>query len=663
MSGLPAPDTATQVPRPRAIGVRSTMQRLLRNPLAAAALIWLTIVIVAAIGAPWLAPYGSNEQDLYASYATPSLHHLLGADQLGRDILSRLMYGGRASLLSVLQAVLTYALVGMSAGLVAGYVGGRVDRWVMRSADVIMAIPVVVVILVVLSILSNNVTAAMLVFGFLASPGLVRIVRSNAAATREEEYVRAAELAGLSRLQVLRRHVLPRAVPPALIQIAIVSCTALLIESGVNFLGLGIQPPAPSWGGLVADAALAVSDHSWLLLPTGGMIVLTACAFGIIGDSLRDATADRSALGARSWRSMITQVARSKKPAVRTEETSATSGNDSVVRVRGLTVFSGDVELVRDVNLDVGTGEIVGLVGESGCGKSVTMASLTRLLAPGLRMTAAEISISGQDMVALSEREVAGLRGREIGFIPQEPVASLDPVFTVGNQLMELVRRHRGETRREAHATCCELLRRVRLPDVERVMGSYPHELSGGMAQRVAIARALAGEAKVLIADEPTTALDVTVQEEILDLLRSLRDKLGISVILVTHDWGVVADICDRAVVMYAGHVVEEGPVRPLFANARHPYTRALLDANPAAAGFRERLRSIPGVVPAPAQRPRGCAFQDRCNRRQDDCNSPIPLRADTPDHAFRCLHPEPTQAPANPIEQKEQTNATVAQR
>jgi peptide/nickel transport system permease protein len=566
------------------------------------------------------------------------MDHLLGADQLGRDIFSRILHGGRVSLLSVVVAVAAFVSVGVTFGLIAGYLGGWVDRALMRICDVMMAIPIVITVLIVLAIFGRNPSAAMLAFGLLASAGLVRIVRAVTLTVRSDDYVQAAVIAGLTSPQIIRRHILPRVSGPLLIQTALLAGSALLVESGLNYLGLGVQPPTPSWGGLVTEASRAITSHPWLLVPSGGIIITTAFAFALIGDTARDAVADRSELAPSSWRHMVTRV-ESLSP--RVSDGQGDTPDADLLRLRGLEVRAGDVVLVRDLDLRVGPGEIVGLVGESGCGKSITLSALLRLLPAGVTMAAEEYHLGGENLLAMSERQMARRRGSAIGFIPQEPVAGLDPSFTVATQLTELARHHLGVGRAEARQRVHELLELVRLPDPDRVLASYPHQLSGGMAQRVAIARALVGSPRLLVADEPTTALDVTVQAEILDLLRSLRESAGVSVVIVTHDWGVVADVCDRAVVMYGGEIMERGDVRELFHRPRHPYTRALLAANPSSARFREKLQAIPGAVMQPANRPTGCCFAARCFHRGDDCvSSSVELTVAADEHAYRCRHP-----------------------
>jgi peptide/nickel transport system permease protein len=301
---------------------------------------------------------------------------------------------------------------------------------------------------------------------------------------------------------------------------------------------------------------------------------------------------------------------------------------------------AGTARVVDDVSFDVGEGEAVGIVGESGCGKTVTMSAILGLLPGNGRIDEGHIWFSGRDLARLSEAELRRARGREIALVSQEPMIGLDPAFRVGWQLQEAVRLHLGLPRGEARARAVQLLASVHLPGPETVARRYPHELSGGMAQRVAIARALAGEPKLLIADEPTTALDVTVQAEILELLRELQASRKMAVLIVTHDWGVVADICDRVVVMYAGQVVERSELTEMFRAPLHPYSKALLASNPHHAPNTDRLPTIPGTVPQPGSWPTGCRFHPRCNYATPTCASgTIPLEEPAQGHETRCIH------------------------
>jgi oligopeptide/dipeptide ABC transporter ATP-binding protein len=302
----------------------------------------------------------------------------------------------------------------------------------------------------------------------------------------------------------------------------------------------------------------------------------------------------------------------------------------------------GRVHAVDRLSLRLEEGQVLGVVGESGCGKTVTALSLLRLLPPTATISGRAL-FQGRDLLGMPPRQLRRIRGREISYVFQEPMTSLNPVLTVGRQIGEVLRKHSRLPRAQARRRTIELLELVRIPAATRRVDEYPHQLSGGMRQRVMIAMAVACDPKILIADEPTTALDVTIQAGILDLMRDLRDRLGTAIVLITHNLGVVADIADRVVVMYAGRKAEEAPVRELFAHPQHPYTIGLLGAVPrlAANGGRGRLAEIPGRVPSLAELPLHCAFADRCPRADELTRSEVPpLREVRRDHLVACFHP-----------------------
>ena len=311
-----------------------------------------------------------------------------------------------------------------------------------------------------------------------------------------------------------------------------------------------------------------------------------------------------------------------------------------LLAVESLSVAMGGVPVLQDVSFSIAPGETLGLVGESGCGKSVTALSIMRLLPdPPGRITAGRILFDGTDMTSLDIPALRAIRGDRIGMIFQEPMTSLNPVFTIGDQIGESLIVHRGMSGRAARGETTKLLDLVGIPTARNQLDRYPHELSGGQRQRVMIAIALACRPKLLIADEPTTALDVTVQAQILDLIGRLRHELGMAVLLITHDLGVVAEFCDRVAVMYAGSLVEEAPAAQLFARPRHRYTEALLHTMPAANPPGHKLPSISGAVPAPADRGVGCIFTPRCGFAVERCARELPPLTEPP-HRLRCWNP-----------------------
>jgi peptide/nickel transport system permease protein len=567
---------------------------------------------------------------------------------LGRDVLERLLVGTQVSLIGVVEGLVVALALGVPLGLAAGYFGGWLDRAVSWLAELSFSMPSMIIILLVLSVFPPTMLTAMVTLGILVAPAIMRVVRSATLPVREELYISAARVAGLSRVYIISRHVLPRIAGVVIVQSSLLAATLLLVEQGLAYLGLLNTAPAPSWGGMVNDGVQVLFLDPWLIWPPGAIIALTVLVFALLGDSIRDATA-------QTWSTPLRRRPhRRSTPASTGSDVrgspASTPDQQPLLVIDGLTVnfpsASGTVRVVEDVTFDVRAGETVGLVGESGSGKTVTAISILGLLPGAGEIEAGRIFFEGRDLVGLGGRDLRRIRGKEIGLISQEPMVSLNPVFTVGWQLADMVHWHSGISRRAARKRAVELLRDVHLPNPEDVARRYPFELSGGMAQRIAIARALAGEPKLLIADEPTTALDVTVQAEILELLRELQQTRNMAILIVTHDWGVVADLCDRVVVMYAGQVVERGSLIPIFREPRHPYTEALLASNPYHAPEAVVLPTIPGEVPKPGAWTAGCHFHPRCRYATAECvGEPIALRSLAMGQETRCIHHEQLQS------------------
>ncbi len=315
----------------------------------------------------------------------------------------------------------------------------------------------------------------------------------------------------------------------------------------------------------------------------------------------------------------------------------------SLLEVRRLTTAfrtgRGEVTAIEDISLDIEAGEILGVVGESGSGKSVTALTVMGLLPmPPARVVAGSVRFGGQELLGLSEMRMERIRGAGISMVFQEPMTSLNPVLTIGEQIMETVRAHEGISARAQRERALEMLERVGIPSAARRLTDYPHQLSGGQRQRVMIAMALVCRPKLLIADEPTTALDVTIQAQVLDLLMDLRDELGMAIMIITHNMGVIAETADRVLVMYAGRIVEEAPVAGLFDRPMHPYTRGLLDCVPTLEQDTERLVAIPGGLPEPGRRPAGCRFAPRCGLRVDACAAGMPPLVGGDGHRAACI-------------------------
>jgi peptide/nickel transport system permease protein len=624
-------------------------RRLLHSPVAVLCLLYLLAIVAISIIAPIVWPHIASQHagDLGSAGQGPSSRHWLGTDDLGRDVLDRLLVGTRVTVIAVVEAVAVAIAVGVPLGLLAGYFRGRVDRAISWAGDLVLSLPAVAILLVVLAVFPGSTGGAMVAFGMLLSPSMMRIVRSAALPIREEPYIAAARVSGLSHPRIIRRHVAPRLGGAVIIQSALVAGQALLAMSGLAFLGLIAPAPAPSWGGMIADGFTQIVQQPWLIWPPGIVVGITVLVLGLLGDTLRDATAASWAQTSGRAKKKKLSGATAPSPAKRQKSTTSTepfpAASPALLRLDDLTISlnsSGSPKTVLDrVSFEVHPGESVALVGESGCGKTMTLLSVLGLLPAVARVESGSIWFAGQDLTELSERALRRVRGKKIGFVSQEPMVSLDPAFTVGSQLAEVVRRHHDVTRRQAKAKAVDLLRRVHLPDPAKAMSLYPHELSGGMAQRVSIARALAGSPALLVADEPTTALDVTVQAGILDLFRELQND-GMAILFVTHDWGVAADMCDRGIVMYAGEVVERAGLGPIVDEPRHPYTAALLNSDPRGAQQGSRLPTVPGTVPAVGAWPSGCRFSPRCQFATDECIAePIPLVAISAERDSRCIH------------------------
>jgi peptide/nickel transport system permease protein len=623
---------------------RRSGRRLTRDRLAMAALLYLVLVGVVAIAAPLVSTHHPNYQDLPARFSGPSADHWLGTDNLGRDTFSRLVYGARTSMSVSLAVALLSTLIAVPVGLVSGYRSGKVDVLVMRITDAQLSIPPMVMALAIAGILGPGSRNLIIALVFVFVPGLVRLVRGQALAIREEGYVDASRAIGTPSRVIVARRVLPHVLSPLLVQISVALGTILVVEASLSFLGLGSPPPNASWGSMLRSGFELMATDARLMLVPAIAIALTTLAFNALGDGLRDALAGRAGMKRRAGDKLgTTTVVRDRATAA--AELVAPDGAGNVLSIRNLTVAfeteRGPAVVLDDVNIDLRRGEILGLVGESGCGKTVTSMSVLRLLpSPPARVLSGQVLYDGRDLLQLRTKELRSVRGRDIAMVFQDPMASLNPAFTIGDQIVEAQRIHdRRVPRSRARARAVELLDIVGIPDARRRLDDFPHTFSGGMRQRVLIAMALANNPKVLIADEPTTALDVTVQAQIVELIRNLRDEFDMSVIFVTHDLGVVQQVCDRVTVMYAGQVVEQAATRELFTAPGHPYTRALLDARPRLGDNRERLVSIPGVVPSALAMPPGCRFQPRCAFATDACAAPVSLLPVDGGRRVRCIH------------------------
>lgn len=562
---------------------KSLVRRLAKNPLAVISTLYILGLIVAAIVAPYVAPFDPNTTDLSAVLLPADSTYLLGTDSAGRDILSRLLYGSQTTLLAAIIVIVTSIAFGVPTGLIAGYYGGKFDGIASWISNMLQSLPAIIILLAVASAFGTSIVIAMFVFGILIAPGFFRLTRTAVMGVRNELYVDAARVSGLSDFRIIVRHILKVVRAPLIIQSAIISGIAISVQSGLEFLGLG-DVNMVSWGVMLGEGFLNIWMSPNLMLWPALVISLTIAAFALLGNALRDALEDTQ---------KISVSARKRKKA---KVTSATTVNPKIsdtdkhlLSVSGLSVGyaqgDGSLNLVVDsVSLHVDKGEVLGIVGESGSGKTQTAFSILGLLPDNAQIPQGHIVFDGIEMVSasgaiISQKRMGELRGKRIAYIPQEPMSNLDPNFRVGYQLVRPLTKLLGISKREAKAKVLNLLDMVGIVNPERVFKAYPHEVSGGMAQRILIAGAISCEPDLLIADEPTTALDVTVQAEVLDLLRDLQTRLGMGMVLVTHNFGVVADLADRVVVMQFGKIVETGDVRTILRSPQHPYTQTLLSS------------------------------------------------------------------------------------
>lgn len=579
----------------------STFVRLLKRPAGAVSFAVLVLVVLVAALAPLLAPHDPNFVDLALTKAPPSAAHPLGGDSAGRDVLSRLIWGTQSTLWGALVTIVVAMVVGVPAGLAAGYFGRSFDRAASWVSDALQAVPGMIVLLIVAAGTRNDFTVLMATLGVFMAPGYFRLTRSTVLAVRNEPYVDAARVAGLTNARIMARHIVKAVYAPVIIQTALTAGLAMGMQAGLQFLGIG-GARTPGWGAMMNEGFRTMLTSPLLLLWPSLALGITIAALAVLGSTLADVVSVRTPVHRRRPRRGRAARAAGAEPAPVTTATGAVAhrASDSAVQLKNLRVTyaaadGSELEVVHGISLDVAPGEVLGIVGESGSGKSQTVFSVLDLLPAGGACTADAIWIGGRDVTRMSHTDRQRLLGHEVGYIPQEPMSNLDPSYTIGYQLMEPLRAVHGLSRAEARERALEMLAKVGIVDPPRIMKSYPHQLSGGMAQRVLIAGAIAGRPSVLVADEPTTALDVTVQAEVLELLRELQREYRMALVIVTHNFGVVADICDRVVVMRGGEIVEIGTVERIFARPSSDYTRELIAASLDGAASRAELDAAHG--------------------------------------------------------------------
>ncbi len=588
----------------------------------------LVLVALVAICANFLAPHSPFE--IFKSRQAPNGEFLFGTDEKGRDILSRMMFGARYSLAIGFGATLL-ALVG---GCIIGSVAAVSRKWIseviMRIMDVVMSFPGIALAAVFVSVFGNSVPSIVLAIGFIYIPQVTRIVRANVVAEYGEDYVRAVVVSGAKAPWILVKHVMRNCIAPILVYVIVLVADAIILEASLSFISAGIQEPTPTWGNILSDARSGVlAGRWWQALFPGLAIMPTVLCLNIFSEGITDAMVaapnapieDDGKHARKQDRLLFDPVEAYKQQAASLDRSltalaAVEARRDDrhkpdydvqpVLEVKDLCIKfprHGDVNVVDHVNYAVRPGQTMGLVGESGCGKSITALTIMGLIDSRAQISG-EILYQGKNLLEMDDAERNALRGHDIAMIYQDALSALNPSMLIKNQMKQLT--DRGGTR-----SAEELLELVGL-DPARTLESYPHELSGGQRQRVLIAMALTRDPKVIIADEPTTALDVTVQKQVIKLLNDLQAKLGFAMIFVSHDLALVAEVANYVTVMYAGQVVEQAPTIELLMHPTHEYTRGLLGAVLSIEGGSGRLHQVPGVVPSPKDFNDGDRFAPR---------------------------------------------------
>ncbi|MFD0658838.1 dipeptide/oligopeptide/nickel ABC transporter permease/ATP-binding protein [Thermocatellispora tengchongensis] len=574
----------------------------------------------------------------------PSPAHPFGTDGLGRDMLSRVVYGARVSLGVGIGAVLLGLLIGAPFGLVAGYRGRLTDAVIMSVNDIALAFPALVFALAVVAFAGASMRNVLIVLGVLGVPAWTRLIRGATMAFAGREFVTAARALGARDRRILWREIVPNVALPASSYAFIGMAVAVVAEGGLAFLGLSVQPPTPTWGGLINEGRNIMETAPHVVLAPSLVLFVTVLAFNLVGDRLRALT-DVREIGLEPGRR------RAALPPLPAAEHDVEPALLQVADLRThFETARGTVRAVDGVSFALNRGRTLAIVGESGSGKSMLIRSILGLLpAAGVRR-GGKVYLEGREIGDLEPEDLREILGTRFAAVFQDPMTALNPVRTIGAQVMEPLRVHLKLTRAAARARAADLLASVGIPDPVRMLKRYPHQLSGGMRQRVTIAMALSCDPDVLFADEPTTALDVTVQDQVLRLIHRQREERDMAMVLVSHDLAVVAQWADEVIVMYGGKVVERGPAAALFEHTRMPYTEALLQAIPALSDpSHKRLRVIQGRPPDLAAPPAGCRFQPRCPYARERCASEEPplVRAETRDHLYACWYPLGTEAAA----------------
>ncbi len=614
-----------------------------RAPTGTIGVLVLAVIFVLAIIGPPLWGAQADARDLTAIYAPPSPEHIFGTDALGRDVALRVVVAARLSVLMGLGAALIALVLGSAIGLTMAALPARARTVLGRVIDTLVSLPSLLTAIFLSVLIGIGVQGAVIGVGVALSFNLARIVSTLAMSAGGREYVNAARLLGVGPVKILWRYVLPNIAEPVVIATFTLFSFSVIAISGLSFLGLGVQSPDYDWGRMLTDGLKAIYVQPAGALVPALAIALMAIALGFVGEALA------RALNPMLWkpprkrlRGPVATVAPSSTDAPGIE---VAYSDDDLVRVRDLVVSFPDasgkrrIDVVKGVSFTIGRGEVLGIVGESGSGKTMTAMALARLTRfPG--RAEGELSLEGVDLLGSPAATQEKLLARELSVIFQDPSSSLNPALRIGTQMILGTVIHEKLSKRLATKRAADRLAEVRMPAPDRQLRQHPHLLSGGMRQRVMIATAMMREPAIIVADEPTTALDVTVQAQIMDLLDEINERHDTAIVLISHNLALISQNCDRVLVMYAGRIVEDLAIDDLQA-ARHPYTRALLAAVPELdlSDRRKPLASIPGEAPDIASPPSGCPFHPRCPLAVERCKTELPLLLNRPEGGRVACH------------------------
>jgi oligopeptide/dipeptide ABC transporter ATP-binding protein len=608
----------------------------------------LVLVVVAIIG-PTIWDVKANIINTSIIFAHPSSRHLLGTDALGRDLLSRLLVATRQSLIVGVLCAAVAVVLGVTVGAIIVVSGGRARPILLRLVDSGIAIPGLLLALLIAAIVGVGVKSVVLGIGIAGAFGFARITSTLAMSVASRDYMTAARTLGIRGWRLTLRYLLPNMAEPMIIFLGVAVGSSIVAAAGLSFLGVGTQPPSYDWGQMLTSGIQNLYQTPAAALAPAIAIGITALAFGLSAEGVARSLNPRlwtTKESRRDRRAAFRRVAKSNEVVsdLEGEAVVESSNGAAELEVRDLVVTypgpSGPIDVVRGLSLTINKGDILGIVGESGSGKTMTALAIAQL-APFPGKVSGSIKLRGQELTTMSKKQLDKFLSSNLGLVYQDPLASFNPALTIGKQLTEAVRSLTGMKRRDANLAAIARLKETRVPTPEVQMHRYPHELSGGMRQRAMIAMALMNEPTLLVADEPTSALDVSIQAQIMTVIKNVNETRKTAVMMISHNLGLVSQVCNRVVIMYAGNVVEELSVEELLTGPRHPYTQGLINAIPDIDQLRDKpLQQIDGEPVDSASPPSGCPYHPRCPHAAPECSEARPVLIGQPDsdsHRVAC--------------------------